>query len=59
MVSNNSMNTQINVRLQNNLLALAQEYASEHGYKNVQELIKEALREKLSCDFSKHNPHVN
>jgi metal-responsive CopG/Arc/MetJ family transcriptional regulator len=53
------MNTQINVRLPNNLLESAQEFAKDKGYKNVQELIKDALREKLSLEFSKqNNPHV-
>jgi hypothetical protein len=41
------MNTQINLRLQDSLLDTAKSYADKHGYGNVQELIKESLREKL------------
>lgn len=43
---------QLNLRLQDNLLARARKFAKEQGYSNVQELIKEALREKL---FEKEN----
>jgi len=56
------MNTQINVRIQNNLFKSAQEFAKTNGYKNVQELMKEALREKISCGSAcvpEHNPHVH
>ena len=41
------MNSQINVRMSDQLLANAQKYATKHGYGNVQELIKESLREKV------------
>ena len=47
MVSYGSMNTQINVRLPEKLLLAASSYAEEYGFGNVQELIKESLRERL------------
>ena len=39
--------TQINVRMEDNFLDKAKNYAKKHGFGNVQELIKEALRERL------------
>lgn len=39
--------TQINVRLPEKLLNSAGKYAERHGFSNVQELIKDTLREKL------------
>ena len=47
MVSIDTMNTQINVRLSGKILVSAQSYAEEHGFSNIQEFIKEAIREKL------------
>jgi Arc/MetJ-type ribon-helix-helix transcriptional regulator len=41
------MNTQINLRMTENMLKMATSYADKHGYSNVQELVKETLREKL------------
>jgi len=38
---------QINLSLPESLRARAQEYADAYGYKNIQELASEALREKL------------
>lgn len=38
---------QINLRLPANLLAAARNYAEHFGFKNVQELTAEALREKV------------
>ena len=38
---------QINVRLPANLITAAQNYAEHFGFKNVQELTAEALREKF------------
>ena len=45
--------TQINVRISDQLLVNAQKYAKEHGFGNVQELMKESLREKLFPTISK------
>jgi len=39
--------TQINVRLPDQILNTASHYAKNHGFGNIQELIKESLREKL------------
>lgn len=47
MVSIDTMNTQVNVRLPDNLLASAKKYAKEKGFGTVQELIKETLREEV------------
>ena len=47
MVSNGSMNEQINVRLPMTLLKSARSYSNKHGYSTVQEFIKETLRERL------------
>jgi Arc/MetJ-type ribon-helix-helix transcriptional regulator len=40
-------NTQINLKLPFKLMELAEEYADSYGYTNVQELIRESLREKV------------
>ena len=47
MVSIDTMNTQINVRLPEKVLVSAKSYAEEHGFNSIQEFIKEAIREKL------------
>ena len=41
------MTTQINLRLPDNMLDSAKSYAQEYGFSNVQDFIKETLREKL------------
>ena len=41
------MNTQVNLRISDDLLEQSRDYAKKHGFWNVQELIKEALREKV------------
>ncbi|MBW2967046.1 ribbon-helix-helix domain-containing protein [Candidatus Woesearchaeota archaeon] len=41
------MNTQINLRMPENLLDSAKSYAEEHGFGTVQDFIKETVREKL------------
>ena len=38
---------QINVRLSEKLENASNKFVEEHGYKNIQELIAEALREKV------------
>ncbi len=47
------MNTQINVRMSDELLNTAQKYAEKNGFGNVQELMKESLREKLFPSITK------
>ena len=39
--------TQINVRLSEKMMNSASKYAERHGFSNVQELMKNVLREKL------------
>ena len=39
--------TQVNIRMTEQMVTSASEYAKRHGFGNVQELIKESLREKL------------
>lgn len=41
------MNTQVNIRLPENLRKMAARYAREHGFKNVQELAQAALRDRV------------
>lgn len=41
------MGTQINLKLSDRLLAAAQTYVDQHGYENLQDFIREAMREKL------------
>ena len=50
MVSIDTMNTQINLRLPDTLLSTARTYADEHGFGTVQEFIKETVRQKLFED---------
>lgn len=39
--------TQINLRLPDELKKTAEKFAKQHGYTGIQELAKEALREKI------------
>jgi len=47
MVSIDTMNAQINLRLPEKMLASARSYAEEHGFSTIQEFVKEIIREKL------------
>lgn len=47
MVSNGIMGTQINLRLSEQMLSSVRAYSKTNGFDNVQEFIKETLREKL------------
>jgi hypothetical protein len=47
-----TMNQQINLRLPSKLLNNASVYAKKNGFVNVQDLIKETLREKLFPESS-------
>jgi len=47
MVSNGIMGKQINLRLSEQMLTSAKNHAKTNGFSNVQEFIKETLREKL------------
>lgn len=41
------MKPQINLRLSDNLLKKAERYAKLHGFRNIQELATDSLRQKL------------
>jgi hypothetical protein len=47
LVSLDTMNEQVNVRLPKAMLLKAKSYAKKHGFGSVQELVKESLREKI------------
>ena len=38
---------QFNLKIPKNLLKAAEEYSNRYGYKNIQELIAESMREKI------------
>ena len=38
---------QINLKISKNLLEAAESYAQQYGYRNLQELISESMREKI------------
>ena len=41
------MNTQISLKLPERMLTVARVYAKQYGYSNLQEFIREVVREKL------------
>lgn len=41
------MTTQINLKFQDNFFELAKDYADSRGYMSIQELVRDALREKI------------
>lgn len=43
----NTMNEQINIRLPENILAKVRLHIGKYGYANIQEFIRETIREKL------------
>ena len=45
------MTTQINLKFKDEFFELAKNYADKRGYMNVQELVREALREKIFDDL--------
>jgi uncharacterized LabA/DUF88 family protein len=47
IISTETMTTQINLRITEEFLAKAKEYAEANGFLNVQEFFREAAREKL------------
>jgi len=44
------MNTQLNIKINNNLLHKAEIVANKEGYINIQEMIREILRNKIYED---------
>lgn len=47
MIENNINSEQINLKIPKKLRSWAEEYADSHGYTNVQELIRDSLRDKV------------
>jgi hypothetical protein len=45
------MTTQINLKFQDGFFELAKEYADSRGYMSIQELVRDALREKIYDDL--------
>ncbi|MFP4402218.1 MAG: hypothetical protein ACLFPL_03210 [Candidatus Nanoarchaeia archaeon] len=45
------MTTQINLKFQDNFYKLTEQYAESKGYMSVQELVREALRDKIFEDM--------
>lgn len=41
------MSTQVNVRLPQDLKRMAEKYAKQHGFRNVQDLMTTTLRDKI------------
>ncbi len=46
------MNAQVNVRMPKTLLAKAESYSKKNGYTNVQELIRESIRDKIDPELT-------
>lgn len=46
------MNTQVNVRMSKTLFTKAKKYAKEKGYTNVQELMRDSLRETIDPELT-------
>jgi hypothetical protein len=46
----NSTSTQINIRLPPKLQSAAEQYTENYGYRNIQEFILEAIRDKIFRD---------
>ena len=47
LVSIDNMNAQVNVRFPKKLLKAVEKYADDYGYSNVQDFIRETIREKI------------
>jgi len=45
------MTTQINLKFQNDFYDLAKEFTDSRGYISIQELVREALREKFMMNW--------
>ncbi|HUW66541.1 MAG TPA: hypothetical protein VMW20_00655, partial [Candidatus Nanoarchaeia archaeon] len=50
LVSMTSVSTQINIRLPSKLQLAAEQYTENFGYRNIQEFILEAIRDKIFRD---------
>lgn len=52
MVSIDTMNTQVNLRLPEKLIVAAKLYSEENGYTTIQDFIKQAIRDKVFDEIS-------
>lgn len=48
------MTTQINIKFQDDFYALTKNFADSRGYMSIQELIREALRDKIFDELELH-----
>lgn len=48
------MTTQINIKFQDDFYELAKNFADSRGYMSIQELIREALRDKIFDELELH-----
>lgn len=42
------MNTQLNIKINQKLLKKAEEFAKEHGFLNIQDMIRHIIRDKVN-----------
>jgi len=52
------MTTQINIRVSEDFLDDARNYARNHGYLNIQEFIRDAAREKIYEQYEVRNEYL-
>lgn len=52
------MTTQINIRVSEDFLQDAKNYAKNHGYLNIQEFIRDAAREKIYEQYEIRNEYL-
>jgi len=50
--------TQLNLKFQDTFLDKVKGYAQKHGYMSIQELIREAVRDKIDADFEVRDRYV-
>lgn len=53
------MTTQINIRVSEDFLEEARNYAKHHGYLNVQEFMRDATREKLYKQYEVREEYLS
>lgn len=53
------MNSQINLRFSEELLMNTKKYAKNHGYLNIQEFIRETIREKVYGDLEINGDYLD
>ncbi len=58
MIPYNIMTTQINIRVSEDFLDDARNYAKKHGYLNLQEFIRDAAREKIYEQYEVRNEYL-